>query len=159
MFLIVVPGAGHTASGQRVLLLEWQVRRACVVLGKPTYSLGLHRLPLARALTPQRQMWVPGPGPTAQPISLCRSRLLLKAGMISPTPVSPITSASSLILAPWFTFALSPRLPAGSRRAAWGAWRLAAVRPWHSRFLPRGFPTGFRLLQGHVLPPGQHRSL
>lgn len=160
MFLIVVPRAGHMASARRVLLLEWQMRRTCGTW-QVHYSLGLRRLPLGQSTA------------AAEVDVGSRPRTHLSAHNFVQELVPPqsrndlshprlsyhVSLLSSSLLAPWFTFALSPRPPAGSRRAAWGAWRLAAVRPWHSCFLSWGFPTGVRLLQGHVLPPGQHRSL
>lgn len=146
------------------------MRGAHVVCGKPPPHQGSIGSPSATA---QEHCHSGGKygflaqDPTAQP-TRPREQLVPPEGgnvLTHPYFLSHQHPLSSSSLAHCFISGVFRYQPAGCRRAGsvprttWGAWHLPAVRPRQSCFLPWDFPTGVWLLQGHVLPPGQHRCL
>lgn len=92
-FFLVLQGL---ARAQRMLLLEWHMSREHVVLGKPTAHWASMGCP--RPQEPCRsgdKCRSQAQCTMAQETASCRSQFLLRARMLSCSPVSPFTSAPS----------------------------------------------------------------
>ena len=156
-FFLVLQGL---ARAQRMLLLEWRMSREHVVLGKPTAhwaSMGCPRPQprntaalvtnaCPRPSTPwlKKQLHAEASSSSGQGCSLATLFLL--------SHQRPLILSTDILAC--FSCGVSPTRP-------WAPGGQGLFQGWHrpSCVLLLGLPTGVWLLQGHVLPPCQHRRL